>query len=219
MQAFASAVLFDFDGVIIDTEWPIYEAWAEIFQSEGQHLAPETYVQCVGSDFNTWSAETHLEELTGKTYDWDAINKPKQAKIMAALEQPSTLPGVREVFAACAAHGIPIMVVSSSTHQWVDTFLKKLGLYDLIQGSVCRGDAAQIKPAPDLYLEAVHQLKLPAHECLVIEDSLNGTKAGVAAGCQTCVVPSKLTSSLDFSIADNVIGSLLELDIQAIKSI
>lgn len=216
MQAFANAVLFDFDGVIVDTEWPIYEAWADIYKSEGQHLAPEVYVQCVGSDFDTWSAETHLEELTGKSYDWDAINPPKQEKIKNALSSPKLLPGVLATLESCKNQNIPVTIVSSSTHEWVDSFVDKVEIKHLIRCTICREDAAKIKPAPDLYLEAIKQLAIPANQCLVIEDSLNGTKAGVSAGCQTCVVPSKLTASLDFSIADAVIKSLHDLNISPI---
>jgi putative hydrolase of the HAD superfamily len=205
------AVFFDFDGVILDTEWPIYQTWLDLFRSEGQDLPVETYVQCVGSDFDTWSPEKHLEDLTGKKYDWETINPARQIEIRAALENPIALPGVRDLFAHLFDIEIPIAVVSSSSHDWVDGWLEKLHLSDMVQTSVCRGDAPRIKPAPDLYLEAVKQIGIPAADCLVIEDSLNGTKAAIEAGCQTIAVPSRLTSCLDFSLADNVVGSLKEL--------
>ncbi len=203
----AKAVLFDFDGIILDTEWPIYQTWLDLFRSEGQDLLVETYVQCIDSDFDTWSPEKHLEDLTGKTYDWDTINPVRQIEIHATLENSIALPRVRELFEHLFAEGVPIAIVSSSSHDWVD----KLHLTPMVTTTVCKGDAPRIKPAPDLYLEAVLQLELPADSCLVIEDSLNGTKAGIQAGCQTCVVPSRLTDYLDFSIADRVIGSLKEL--------
>ncbi|MFT5883348.1 MAG: HAD superfamily hydrolase (TIGR01509 family) [Crocinitomicaceae bacterium] len=211
MLANAKAVFFDFDGVILDTEWPIYQTWLKLFRSEGQDLPIETYVQCIGSDFDTWSPEKHLEDLTGKSYDWDTINPDRQIEIRAALQDPIALPGVRGLFEDLFAAGTPIAVVSSSSHSWVDPWLEKLNLMPMITTSVCKGDAPRIKPAPDLYLEAVRQIGLPASECLVIEDSLNGTKSAIEAGCQTCAVPSRLTDCLDFSIADRVIGSLKEL--------
>ena len=211
MLANAKAVFFDFDGVILDTEWPIYQTWLKLFRSEGQDLPIETYVQCIGSDFNTWSPETHLEDLTGKSYDWDNINLDRQIEIRAALQDPIALPGVRDLFEHLFAEGTPIAVVSSSSHGWVDSWLEKLHLMPMVTTTVCKGDAPRIKPAPDLYLEAVRQIGLPASECLVIEDSLNGTKSAIEAGCQTCAVPSRLTDCLDFSIADRVVGSLKEL--------
>lgn len=211
MLANAKAVLFDFDGVILDTEWPIYQTWLDLYRSEGQDLPIETYVQCIGSDFETWSPEKHLEELTGKSYDWGSINPARQIDIHAALENPIALPGVRELFERLHRSRVPIAVVSSSSHSWVDVWLEKLDLISMATTIVCRGDAPRIKPAPDLYLEAVRRLALPAADCLVIEDSYNGTKAGIDAGCQTLVVPSRLTNCLDFSIAHRVIGSLTEL--------
>lgn len=207
----AKAALFNFNGIILDTEWPIYQTWLDLFRSEGQDLLVETYVQCIGSDFDTWSPEKHLENLTGKTYDWDTINPARQIEVHATLENPIALPGIRELFEHLFAKGVPIAIVSSSSHDWVDTWPDKLHLTPMVTTTVCKGDAPRIKPAPDLYLEAVRQLELPADICLVTKDSLNGTKAGIQAGSQTCVVPSRLTDYLDFSIANRVIGSLKEL--------
>jgi HAD superfamily hydrolase (TIGR01509 family) len=210
----AKAVLFDFDGLIMDSEWPIYESWQRVFEAEGQTLAAETYVQCIGSDFNTWSPEKYLEELTGKEFDWPVINAKRQVEIETDLVGAQPLPGVRELMEKLTSGNdktMKIAVVSSSSHRWVDTWLEKLDLSIYADEVVCRGDAPRIKPAPDLYLEAVRRFSLKPEECVVLEDSLNGVRSGNAAGCTTIAVPSKLTSCLDFSQADVVIGSLTEL--------
>lgn len=207
----AHAVFFDFDGIILDTEWPIYETLKELFESEGQQLPISTYVQCIGSDYNTWSPETHLESLTGKTYDWESINPARQLKIRQALENPTPMPGVLSVLKKLKAQNIPTYVVSSSTHHWVDDWLERLGLTEYMQHIICRGDAPKIKPAPDLYLEAIKRSGFCAENCWVIEDSLNGIKAARAAGCRTLAIPNRLTSCLDFSIADQTLNSLAEL--------
>lgn len=206
------AVLFDFDGVIIDSEWPIYETWKELFAREGQSLEVEMYVQCIGSDFGGWSPEAYLEELTGKSYDWEQENAARQVKIERALEGVALLPGVRESMEAIVKNGIKLAIVSSSSHRWVDRWVEVLGLRDLVEEVVCRGDAPRVKPAPDLYAEAVKRFSekygIRAEQCLVIEDSLNGVKAGKAAGCQVVAVPSRLTSCLDFGLADEIWESL-----------
>lgn len=208
------AVLFDFDGIIIDSEWPIYESWQRVFEGEGHTLALETYVQCIGSDFDTWSPEKYLEELTGKNYDWPVINARRQVELEADLVGVEPLPGVLSLFeklkSADYAH-VKLAIVSSSSHRWVDAWLDKLDLLRYVDEVVCRGDAPRIKPAPDLYLEAVRRFSLLPEECLVIEDSLNGVIAGNAAGCVTLAIPSRLTRILDFSLADAVAGSLEEL--------
>lgn len=209
------AVLFDFDGIIMDSEWPIYESWQRVFEGEGQNLALETYVQCIGSDFDTWSPEKYLEELTGKEFDWPTINAKRQVELEADLVGVEPLPGVMELFERLGSElgelgDVRLAVVSSSSHRWVDMWLEKLDLIQFVEEVVCRGDAPRIKPAPDLYLEAVKRFGVKAEECLVIEDSLNGVKAGNAAGCVTVAVPSRLTSCIDFAEADGVVGSLVE---------
>jgi len=202
-----SAVLFDFDGIIIDSEWPIYETWKQVFADEGHVLEASTYVQCIGSDFDTWSPEKYLESLTGKSYDWNIINDRRQVILEADLEDAETLPGVRELIAKLKADGKKIAVVSSSSHRWVDMWLEKLDLVKEMHEVVCKGDAPNIKPAPDLYLEAVNRLGLKSSQCLVMEDSLNGILSAKAAKCPAIAIPSRLTSCLDFNIADAEINS------------
>ncbi len=205
----AKAVLFDFDGVILDSEWPIYQSWSRLFQREGQQLDPEIYVRCIGSDFDTWSPESWLEELTGKEFDWEAENAARQVEIMRDLEHAGPIDGAGDLIRKLASH--PTAVVSSSSHRWVDGWLEKLQLAPYFNTTVCRGDAPRIKPAPDLFLEAARQLGADPAECLVIEDSRNGMLAAHAAGMKVIAVPSELTRVLDFSPAQWVVGSIAEL--------
>lgn len=205
----AQAILFDFDGVILDSEWPIYQSWARLFQREGQTLDPEIYVKCIGSDFDTWSPEKYLEELTGKTFHWEHENAARQVEIVRDLESATPMPGAAELIASL--HDKPTAVVSSSSHEWVDGWVKKLGLMAHFNTTVCRGDAPKIKPAPDLYLEASKQLGIAPSHCLVIEDSLNGMLAAHEAGMQVIAIPNRLTNVLDFSSAEWQVESLANL--------
>ena len=196
------ALLFDFDGVILDTEWPIYQVWAQNFRDYGQELTLEKYVQCIGSDFATWSPETYLEELTGQTFDWPTIKDAGNQKIRGAVAELNPMPGVVDLLEWAETEGIRQAVVSSSTHSWVDRWLEKHNLARFFEFTVCRGDAPRIKPAPDLYAEAVSRLDLPAASCLVIEDSLNGLKSAHATGCPVAAVPCRVTAGIDFSAAE-----------------
>ena len=108
------------------------------------------------------------------------------------------------------AAGVPLAVVSSSSHHWVDGWLAKLGLAGHFHTTVCRGDAPRIKPAPDLFLEAARRLGVAPAACLVIEDSHNGLSAARAAGMPAWVVPNRVTAGLDFTAAERVFGSLDE---------
>jgi putative hydrolase of the HAD superfamily len=205
-----SAVLFDFDGVLVDTEWAIYQSWKRVFEAHGQHLPLEIYTRCIGSDFATWSPKTHLEELTGLAFDWHDLDARRQVEILKELTHEGPMHGAILALEALNAAGIPAAVVSSSSHHWVDGWLEKLGLTRHFQAIVCRGDAPRIKPAPDLFLEAAKRLDLPPNACLVIEDSLNGLKAAKAAGMAVWVVPNRVTECLDFSPAERVFRSLAE---------
>lgn len=208
MPALPAAVLFDFDGIIVDTEWAIYETWHQLFEDHGHPLPLETYNQCIGSDFDTWSPETHLEELTGRSFDWHDINPPRNVKIRAKLEGSGPMPGVVASLDWLRERAVPLAVVSSSSHDWVDGWLDTIQLRDRFITTVCRGDAPRIKPAPDLYLEAARRLDLNPASCLVVEDSLNGLKSAHAAGMQTVAVPNRVTAGGDFSPAGHVLRSL-----------
>ena len=207
----AEAILFDFDGVILDTEWSIYESMRETFIENGHDLPLEEYVKCIGSDFNTWSPENMLEELTGKAFDWEAIGIARNKWIREEINKLDAMPGVRETVNLCQERKIPIAIVSSSNHSWVDGWLDKLGLLESFDHIIAREDAPRIKPAPDLYAEAVKRIKLPASKSLVIEDSLNGMKSAHTVGCPVAAIPNRITQCIDFSAAEYQYPSLVEL--------
>jgi len=206
-----SAILFDFDGVLVDTEWAIYQAWLLTFQAHGHNLPLDVYTHCIGSDFATWSPKTHLEELTGLAFDWHDLDTRRQEEIMRDLTHEGPMPGVISLLDQLTRAGIRRAVVSSSSHHWVDGWLEKLKFADSFETVVCRGDAERIKPAPDLYLEAAKRLGLDPAACLVIEDSLNGVKSAKAAGMSVWVVPNRVTAALDFSGADRIFPSMTDL--------
>ncbi|NNC89949.1 MAG: HAD family phosphatase [Akkermansiaceae bacterium] len=205
------ALLFDFDGVIVDTEWAIYETWHDLFREHGHPLPLETYNQCIGSDFDSWSPKTHLEDLTGNSFDWHDLDESRNIEIRRTLEGSPAMPGVADAVAHATARGLKRAVVSSSSHDWVDGWLETIGLASEFDTTVCRGDAARIKPAPDLFLEAARRLAVDPADCLVIEDSVNGVRAALDAGMPVIAIPNRVTACCDFSIAHGVLPSLAQL--------
>jgi len=203
-----SAVLFDFDGVLVDTEWAIYQSWRRVFEAHGHPLPLDIYTRCIGSDFATWSAKSHLEELTGLNFDWHDLDARRQQEIQDDLSGELPMQGALLLLDKLTAAALPCAVVSSSSHHWVDGWLEKLGLGGYFRTVVCRGDAPRIKPAPDLFLEAAVRLGVRAADCLVIEDSLNGLIAAQAAGMPAWMVPNRVTEGLDFAAAQRVFRSL-----------
>ena len=205
------SIIFDFDGILVDTEWAIYQAWKRTFEAHGQHLPLDVYTRCIGSDFATWSPKTHLEELTGQAFDWHDLDTRRQHEIEAELTHEGPMHGAIELLEFLQQTEIPTAVASSSSPRWVHGWLDRLDLAKNFHAVVCRGDAPRIKPAPDLFLEAAKQLNTAPEHCLVIEDSMNGLKAAKAAGMPTWVIPNRVTDCLDFSNADRIFRSLAEL--------
>ena len=206
-----AAILFDFDGILVDTEWAIYQAWLKTFRDHGHDLPLSLYTRCIGSDFDAWSPKSYLEDLTQLGFDWVRMDEDRQVLIRAELEEEGPIGGVVELLGAISERGIPQAVVSSSSHGWVDGWLDKLGLRGHFADVVCNGDAPRIKPAPDLYLAAADRLGVSPGGCLVIEDSHNGLLAAHAAGMKTWIVPNRVTAGLDFSLAEKVCGNFPEL--------
>ena len=206
-----SAVLFDFDGVLVDTEWAIYQSWKRVFEGHGQHLPLDIYTRCIGSDFATWSPKTHLEELTGLAFDWHDLDARRQEEILKDLTHEGPMHGAAMFVEKIKAGMLPQAVVSSSSHRWVDGWLEKIELAGYFQTTVCRGDAPRIKPAPDLYLVACRLLGVDPRDACAVEDSATGATAALAAGLTTVIVPSEWTRASAFPSAALSAASLTDI--------
>lgn len=207
----AHAVIFDFDGLLVDTEYAIYSSWERVFSSCGHPLPLDLFNQCLGSGYTHWNPGDHLEQLTGRTYDWDNINARRQEEIVRDLEHAGLLPGACELIRRLASAGTPMGVASSSSHRWVDGWLNKLGIMSCFQTVVCRDDGLPVKPDPALFLKAAENLGISPAQCLVLEDSQNGTTAAFRAGIPVISIPNRVTEQADFSLATSKIRSLTEL--------
>lgn len=204
-------LIFDFDGVMVDTEWAIYQSWVRLYAREGQEISIETYSPCLGAGFSHWDPGAHLEKLTGKHYDWEGENAARAAEIDAELAAAGLMPGCRELLDWAHAAGLGLAVASSSSRRWVEGWLRRLGIYDEFDGVFCRTDGYPVKPDPALFLAAQKCLGLPKEDCLIIEDSENGVLAASHAGIPAAAVPCRMTQHGDFSRAALRCASLSEL--------
>lgn len=204
-------IIFDFDGVLVDTEWAIFSSWVELFAREGQVLTVQDYAPCLGAGYSRWNPALYLEQLTGKSYDWEQENAARQARIEAELSNSRFMPGAAELLAWCHAQGIGLTVASSSSRRWVGGWLERLDAMRYFPRIFCRTDGYAVKPDPALFLAAQAQLGLPAEECLVVEDSENGIRAAKNAGIPCVAIPNRLTALCDLSGADAHASSLSEL--------
>jgi putative hydrolase of the HAD superfamily len=202
------AVIFDFDGLVVDTESPAYAAWAGIYQDHGQQLSLDLWVQCVGSSTALFDPVTHLASLVGRELDRPELIREKERRKHAACLLQPLMPGVLERLKEIQSLGMKAAVASSSGRQWVDMHVTRLGIGQYFAASRTGDDVQRVKPFPDLYLAAAQALGTDPIECLAFEDSLNGVKAAKAAGLACFAVPNPITCNLDFSEADGVLPSL-----------
>jgi HAD superfamily hydrolase (TIGR01509 family) len=204
----SSALIFDFDGLIADTESAIYEAWAGVYEAHGEELNLVDYVRCVGSTFGQFDPMAELERRLGRPLEWPPLLAAKDDTIRARHLGLPALPGVRELLAEAAASGVPCAVASSSSADWVRPWLGKLELSDSFQVIWTRDRVKEAKPSPELFLGAAAELGLPPGRCLVLEDSHNGLRAAQRAGSPCVIVPSPVTRGSDFTGARRVLSSL-----------
>lgn len=209
-------IIFDFDGVLVDTEWEIYRSWVWLYEREGQQISIETYAPCLGAGYSHWDPAAHLESLTGRRYDWESLTPIRQARINDALLRAGLMDGARELMDWCAGQGIRMTVASSSSRHWVEGWLRHLGIYERFSGVFCRTDGYPVKPDPALFLAARQHLGIPAQDCLIIEDSPNGVLAASRAGIPCVAVPNRMTATGDFSLAARQAESLADL-LRALK--
>jgi HAD superfamily hydrolase (TIGR01509 family) len=213
------ALIFDFDGLIVDTESAIYVAWRELYLDHGHDLPVPTYVQCVGSTFGHYDPMAALESLTGGPVNWDDVLPRKDARIRELQHGLDTMPGIRALLLEAERLGIPCAVASSSQRVHVHGWLDRTGIADAFTLIRTRDDVARAKPAPDLFLAAAAGLNLTAAETLVLEDSANGLLAARAAGAPCVVVPSPVTRGSDFTGAAAIVDTLENMTLDTLCAI
>jgi HAD superfamily hydrolase (TIGR01509 family) len=208
-------IVFDFDGLILDTEAPVYDAWQEIYGEHGCTLPFEKWAECIGTA-DVFDPCTDLQELVTRTLDADALNLRHRLRTDALIAQQPVLPGVREYVAEARELGITLGVASSSSPGWVDGHLRRLGLREAFSVIRCAGDVPRVKPDPALYLAVLQVTGIRAHEAVALEDSPNGVLAAKRAGLSCVAVPNPLTARLDLSAADLRLASLADLPLSAL---
>jgi HAD superfamily hydrolase (TIGR01509 family) len=201
------AIVFDFDGLILDTEEPIYQSWLEVYRAHGEELPFDRWMQIVGSSNAVFDPRGHLEERLGRALSEEVLAERLRRRTELVLAQ-AVLPGVAELAAAAGDRGVKTAVASSSTQSWVRDHLERLGILQLFDCIRCRDDVETVKPAPDLFLAALECLGVVAAAAVAIEDSPNGVLAAKAAGMYCVAVPNTITSGQDLGRADLVLQSL-----------
>jgi len=207
------AIIFDFDGTIIDSESPEFETWRETFLQHGQNLSVETWSRYIGTH-GQFDVYAHFEQLTGQRIDRDEMRERIYSKAHAAIRAQPLLPGVLETIHAARRLGLKLAVASTSSCAWVEGHLERLGLTQYFPVIRCREWVQRVKPEPDLYLAALEALGVQPAEAIALEDSPNGVLAANRAGVFSVAIPNVLTMHYDLSHANLIINSLVDQSLE-----
>ena len=210
------ALIFDFDGLILDTETPEVLVWQDIYKEHGFELPVEEWEKTVGGyGISTFDAAQHLSAQTQGRLDPVSLKARYRLEADAIIHAKPIQPGIIEMIASAKEHGLKVAIGSSSPHSWVDTHTQRLGIYHHFDHIICQDDVApgKTKPHPDMYLKALETLQVDKTEAVVFEDSPNGVLASKRAGVFVVAVPNPLTARMNVQ-GDLTVPSLATLTLQ-----
>jgi HAD superfamily hydrolase (TIGR01509 family) len=204
------AIVFDFDGLILDTESPVFHAWRETYELHGVELERARWQAIIGTH-EALDPLAELEALVGQPFDRQAVDDQRRARRNELLALEAVRPGIAEYLADAHRMGIAVGIASSSPRSWILEHLERLGMADAFACIRCYDDVNAAKPSPASYLAVCEELGVAPSDAIAIEDSPNGVKAAKTAGMWCLAVPNPMTAGLDFSEADLVVDSLADL--------
>ena len=211
------ALLFDFDGLILDTETPDYEVWCSIYREHGFELPREEWGKIIGGyGISAFDAAEHLSILSQGRLDSVSLRDRHRSESHTLTLSQQVMPGVMDYLRDARRLVLKLAIASSSPHSWVDTHAKRIGIFDDFDHVICADDVApgRTKPNPDLFLLALDRLKVRANEAIVFEDSPNGVQAARSAGIFVVAVPNSVTSQLAIGNANLILTSLADLPLR-----
>ena len=205
-------IIFDFDGLIVDTEWSVYQSWVELFDAFSAELPLDQWTSIIGT-----SAHEHfdpfmlLEQHTGPIPNQKELRQKRLDRELELAHAQPILPGVEDYLQKSKAWPLKLGVASSSNRNWVEGNLDRLGLLGYFNVVHTSEDVKRTKPDPALFKLTLQSLGLPSDEVLVLEDSPNGVTAAKAAGIFTVAIPNPLTVELNLDHADLILKSLAQI--------
>lgn len=204
-----NAVVFDMDGLMLDTEWTTYRLSRENAAKMGYDITLDLFKQTVGKR----SPDTKLfyKSIFGDEFDFDRLRRMNLDGFWKFVEENGVpkKPGIDELLAYLQDNGIKCAVASSTSREVAEDLLKRAGIYKYFSAGVFGNMVANGKPAPDIFIEAAKRLGIPCNECMCLEDSHNGIRAGCSAGMVTVMVPDMLPPNEEilqkvYTVADDL---------------
>jgi HAD superfamily hydrolase (TIGR01509 family) len=210
------SIIFDFDGLILDTEVPVYQSWQELYQSFGATLSFSNWSKIIGTDEAEGEHFEDLEKQIGRSVDRDSLAPVRRKRELELIALQSVQAGVKDYLRDAQRRGLKIGLASSSSCAWVTGHLTNLGLIDYFECIRASDDVRKVKPDPELYLSVLEALEVEPNEAIAIEDSPHGVTAAKRAGIFCVAVPNELTRRLPLDHADLLVYSLVDLPLQAL---
>jgi len=214
------AVMFDFDGIVLDSETPEYESHRRIYERCGIELTVEEWCGVIG----TWS-EGHDEQWFRRLCALSADAPTRDAyfaerrQVFDEIVPAGPMRGIRDLLLTLREAGVPAAVASSAPARWVVGAVERIGLRPLFDTVVTGDEVTHRKPAPDVYLEAARRLGVDPARSVAIEDSGPGISAARAAGMKAVAIPHWLTVRHDLSGADLTVAHAGELTLDRLASL
>lgn len=202
-------VIFDMDGVLVDSGWAHRQAWFDLAHQEGLEMSDEFFTSTFGMQNDT--ILPMLRSDISRT-DLDRLSDWKEQRYRDLVESvPKAAEGVLPLLADLKANGFRLAIGSSAPKANLDVFWVPLRLGDFIEVSVTKEEVIEGKPAPETFLKAAAKLSVAPDRCVVVEDAVHGVQAAKAAGMRVVAVTTTRNRE-ELSLADRIVDSLAELD-------
>lgn len=211
-------LIFDFDGLILDTELPDFESWQEMFIEHGATLPLAQWTPLIGTA-SSFDIYDYLEQQAGRPIDRADVRERRRQRFHERVIEQAILPGVEQCILEAKRRGMKVGLASASSADWVLGHLERLGLHVHFDAVKTAADVERVKPDPALYLATLDALGLAADEAIALEDSPNGIAAAKAAGLFCVAVPNAMTRDLDVSAANLRLPSLAEMPLAELLAV
>ncbi len=210
------ALIFDFDGTMLDTETPEFLSWQNIYSDHGATLELTDWGRGIGTwgAFDPW---VDLEAKIGRTLDKEPIVVEHHIRVKTAIEASNLLPGVLELLQSASDTGIKLAIASSSNREWVEGWARRLGVLDFFAATATQDDVLRVKPDPALYKLACEKLGVQPQHALALEDSANGAASALSAGLRCAVIPNPVTRTLEFPSGVVKLGTLAGVTLEELR--
>lgn len=212
------ALIFDFDGLILDTEVSELQAWREIYAEYNAELPLDKWAACIGSGIDAFDVYGYLESQVGYTVEREEVANRRRKRRMELLTAEVLLPGIEDYLQTAKRLDLKIGLASSSSRAWVHSHLSRFGIIEHFDYIKCGDEVTHKKPDPELYLSVLTGLGARAGQSIALEDSPNGVLAAQRAGIFCVVVPNPVTSLLALDHADLRLNSLALMPLEDLIS-